>query len=119
MNEFVETCAYCFLVYIPSRETQRWNNEHYLTITLSVSQVASSVLHSCDEVGTHTIKRDFFIRSLMLKPFARGKHLRSMLRASLFRGRIINMRAQHVTFNKAIKTVLKDCKGILIVTFRL
>ena len=24
--------------------------------------------------------------------------------------RIINMRAQHITFNKAIKTVLKDCK---------
>ena len=24
--------------------------------------------------------------------------------------RIINMRAQHITFDKAIKTVLKDCK---------
>ena len=26
------------------------------------------------------------------------------------RVRIINMRAQHITFSKAIKTVLKDCK---------
>ncbi len=28
----------------------------------------------------------------------------------LTRFRIINMRAQHITFNKTIKTVLKDCK---------